>query len=70
MGVQEQAITAVIMNIERLIYSASKGIDNTASTVIGHQIGKGNLSLAKDFYRSFWVVSLSMLTILCIAFTT
>ena len=52
-GVVQQASCIIIMNIVAFAYMVAMGLEQAACTLVGMQIGKGDIIKAKQFYRSF-----------------
>jgi MATE family multidrug resistance protein len=67
LGVQEQAATIIIMQIVVVSYLCSTGFEQAAATLVGQQIGKGDLKTAKAYYRSIQLVSGFSLMITCVS---
>ena len=53
MGVTNQSASVVLMNIQILIYHVGKGFDVVSCSIIGQQIGDGNVAAAKLYYNTF-----------------
>jgi len=55
-GVDDQAACILVMNIVLLAYIFSEGFDTAACTLVGNQIGAGDLQMARQYYKSLQVV--------------
>ena len=53
LGVVEQASCILIMNIVALCYMVAIGFEQASCTLVGMQIGKGDIHKAKQFYSTF-----------------
>ena len=63
LGVVEQASCILIMQICALSYQVAIGLEQASCTLIGRQIGKGDVQKAKLFYKSFqWITTCMVAT--------
>ena len=63
LGTHEQATNIVIMNIILITYMLTMGLEQAACTLVGQQIGRGDLKSAKILYKSLLHVSACMLSL-------
>lgn len=55
--VTQQAAQIVIMNIVALAYMVGIGLETASCTLVGQQIGKGDVKKAKEYYGTIQIVS-------------
>ena len=60
LGVVEQASCILIMQICALSYQVAIGLEQASCTLIGRQIGKGDVPKAKQFYKTFQRITAAM----------
>lgn len=65
-GVIDQASQIVLVNITLIFYYMSSGIGVASSTIIGQQIGKGDVKQAQEFYKVIKFNSVVMIGHLCV----
>ena len=56
-GVKEQAATILIMYIVALAYMLAMALEISSCTIIGQQLGKGDLKTAKLYFQSFQIIT-------------
>ena len=52
LGVEEQAVNVIVLNILALTFQIPYGIQQSACAMIGNQIGAGDIIEAKKLYRA------------------
>ena len=65
LGVKEQAACILIMNIVSLAVMIGFGLEQASCTLIGQEIGRGEISLAKQIYNEFLKISTILILITC-----
>ena len=66
LGVMEQATTILIMNIILVIYMFAFGLEIASCTLIGNQVGKGDVDMALKFNASMRKVSTVSIALSCV----
>ena len=67
LGTKEQACTVLIMNLVVLAYMTAMGLEMSSITLIGQQLGKGDLATARAYYNTIRIVTAMIYT--CITLT-
>ena len=67
LGTKEQAVTIVIMQIVGLAYMLAYALEMSSCTLIGQQIGKGDLKTAKAYFLTFQILTAVFYTCITIS---
>lgn len=67
-GVKEQAVNIILLNILQLTFQTAYGLQQAACALIGRQIGANNIKQAREYYLIIMVLSILVCTVQMSAF--